>query len=318
MRRHSAAFLPVLSVAGSLLLASCDGMGGLYVLETVMPVQNINFYGKIVDQYGQPVPGVIVKYAGHNSSTYSSGASGSGSVVTDKEGRFTTGGAEGDWLSIDEFIKPDYQFPRRREFDSEQRFEDALPWTNYTKNNPFIFKAWKIARYPAVRIYEEGFFLLTPDGRKSTFDLLAPDKGLFKPGVQEGDFTVSFDKIDDTWIARVDMLNGGILERDDMYMNLAPVSGYEKFVEYKFQKSRDTAEKKFYIKMRGGKYYAQMTIVFRAYDYRHGKGAIQLSYVVNLENGRDLVVDRENYRAAPSRPVDYPKLELGLPETRAK
>ena len=255
-------------------------------------VKDIYFYGKIIDQYGEPVPGVLVKYKAR--SEYLAAGTGFGETTTDAEGRFNTKGAEGTGLSIREFIKPGYQFPGIQAFDNYQRFEDSVLWKNFSEDKPYVFKVWKIERYPEVIRSEKNLYLLTPDGRQSTFDLLAKGKQRFKKGVQAGDFTVSFSRADDKWSVRVEALNGGILETNDIYQNLAPESGYQKFVEYKFPINHsDTAEKKYNIQMRDGKYYGQMTIEFRAYDYRQGKAAIFLSYVVNLENGRDLAVKQK-------------------------
>ncbi len=251
--------------------------------------KKIEFYGKIVDQYGNPVPGVQVKYIAR--SEYLVSSSGLGTVITDSEGHFNTEGAKGTGLSIRKFTKSGYQFTGIQRFDNFNRYEDSVLWQDFTKDQPYIFKAWKVERYPETIKSESNLYLLTPDGRKSTFDILAKGKQRFKKGVEKGNFTISFDRVDNDWSVRLEALDGGVLETNDTFRNLAPESGYQEFVEYKFPiNGSDTVEKMYYIKMLDGKYYGQMTIEFRAYNYRNGKAAVILSYVVNIENGRNLAV----------------------------
>lgn len=251
-------------------------------------ISDINFYAKIIDQYGEPVTGVIVEYKA--TSEFLAVGTGFGETVSDNDGYFNTVGSKGTGLSIRKFIKPGYQFTGIQNFDNYLRFENSILWENYTKEKPYIFNAWKIENKPSVVESKNKLFLFTPDGRSSTFDLFAKGINHFKKGVRDGDFTVSFTKSNDKWHVILKMLNGGLQENNGEFSNLAPETGYVSLLKYNFpENNSDTAEKKYYIKLRNGKYYGQMTIEYRAYNYRDGKAALTISYIVNLDHGRELV-----------------------------
>lgn len=250
-------------------------------------VEDINFYGKVVDQYGEPVSGVKVKFKAR--SQFLSAGTGYGEVTTDDEGLFNTRGVEGVGLSINELIKFGYQFEGRYRFDNFEKFERSVLWENYTKDNPYIFKLWKIESYPNVIKEKRIGFGFTPDGRASTIDISSGQKALLKKGIKQGDFTVSFLQDGDDWFFRLEMLNGGLKETNDLYLNLAPESGYNQFVEYKFPENHTlTSTKKYYIKLQCGDYYGQMILQYKP-DYQD-KSAIFFSYVINADGGRSLVV----------------------------
>lgn len=251
-------------------------------------IKDIYFYGKIVDQYGEPVPGVLVKYKAI--SVYLAAGTGFGETTTDAEGRFNTQGAEGAGLSIREFIKGGYQFPGILDFDNYQRFEDSVLWKNFTKDKPYVFKAWKVDRYAKVNVGDEIF--LFDLGVLYSMDFTASSvKRVKKKGDLDLDVQVLINRDDSGWNVTLSVPNGGLIETDDAYLNIAPESGYQKKITYSGAKEKNNEiDKKYYLHSRG-KLYGSLVVSIKPY-YRNSS-AINFQYVMNLENGRDLAVKQK-------------------------
>jgi hypothetical protein len=249
----------------------------------------INFYGQAVDQHGDAIVGARIRYDA-GGATFAKG-SGKGETISDENGLFiVTGKGQSLLVSLSQ---------KNHEFLPEYRFasfvdpEHPVAWPDYiTPDKPYIFKGWKVESYPKVKVSEEKGYSLTPDGRTSTFDLLTKGKP-FKKGLQEGDFTISFDEVGENWVARIESLAGGLIETDDVYMNLAPEAGYQSAATYNFPIGRRNIEvKNYYLKMRDG-YYGRVKVEYRAYPNRKGKATVYVSSVVNLEKGRNLTVKQQ-------------------------
>ena len=253
-------------------------------------IDSINFSGKVLDQYGNPVPGVLVRYYGHNA-VYAAG-SGYQESVTDGEGVFTVENFKGSAFTVEKLTKAGYDFTGRVRFINDNSGNtEGISWKSYSQKKPYIFKGWKVEHYPKVKTQSNLPFLFTPDGRKGTFNLLETGKDFLKKGVHEGDFIVSFLKTGNMWTVRLEAINGGLLETIDPLMNLAPKSGYRDFYEYQFPlDGQNSAIKRFYFTSRGGSQFGKLNIDIDAYGE---KGGLLLSYVLNLENSRELAVKSE-------------------------
>lgn len=259
-------------------------------------VAPIEFYGKVVDQYNQPAAGATVVYSAGG--VYLASGTGVGKTQTNAQGVFALEDAKGVSFSVDNIIHPAYQYQNHFHgvapvnFNSHQRFPDSRLWQDYNQDNPYVFTVWKIDSYPKTKVSKEKGYSLTPDGRTSTFDLLTKGKP-FKKGLQEGDFTISFDEVGENWVARIESLAGGLIETDDLYMNLAPETGYQTAVTYNFAIGRRNIEiKNYYLKMRD-EYYGRVKVEYRAYPNRKGKATVYVSSVVNLEKGRNLTIKKQ-------------------------
>jgi len=250
-------------------------------------VKDIYLYGKIIDQYGNPVSGVVVKYKAQ--SQYLAAGTGFGETTTDEEGRFNTRGSEGVGLSIRKFIKPGYQFSGIQDFDNFQRFEHSVLWKDFTKDKPYIFKAWKVDRYPEVNTGGTtfGFDL----GELYSMDFTASSVKRVKHKEKlDLDLQVLFDRDDTGWRVKLLVPDGGLIETDDLFMNLAPEEGYRQEVSYSGPKEKYVSvKKKYYIHSRS-KFYGRLSADIRPYHRDKEMSAIRFHYVMNLENGRELTV----------------------------
>lgn len=247
----------------------------------------INFYGKVVDQDGQAVPGVKVNFLAD--STFLASGTGPGETFTDRQGEFRISDVRGAGLSIKSFSKLHYQFPEQIYFDNDKRFEDSVLWKDFTKENPYIFKAWKVERYPKVNTNVNGttFSFNLNTIYSMDFTKSSPKKVKHK-GSLDLDLQVIINHNNSSWEAKLLVPNGGLIETNDSYLNLAPETGYVKELSYSgVDKKKDWVKKKYYIYSRG-KYYGSLIAEIRPL-YRD-ISAIRFYYTINLEGGRNLVV----------------------------
>jgi hypothetical protein len=254
-------------------------------------IQPVTFYGKVIDQKNNPIANVGVMFDGGRSA-YSFG-SGPDKTTTNEQGMFSITEAKAYTLSVDKMKKEGYDLSHAKKTFRSYNDSNFKSWKDYSSpDKPYIFNGWKIERYPKVQISAEKGYSLTPDGRTSTFDLLTKGKP-FKKGLQEGDLTISFDEMGESWVARIESLAGGLIETDSVYMNLAPEAGYQIAITYQFPIGRRNIEiKNYYLKMRDG-YYGRVKVEYRAYPNRKGKATVYVSSVVNLEKGRNLTIKKQ-------------------------
>lgn len=187
----------------------------------------VNFYGKVVDQNGNPIPSVrIVMSVRHGALSPSQAVIVTypkKEFLTDSEGRFQWTGETGDSLTMETVIKDGY------------RLAPSAP-QNYgpssgTVENPTIIKMWKLGQ-PAKLVGVRSLFGFVPDGRPYTLDLVADKKQQGRS--QQGDIVVQITRPPDVksrdkfeWTLDVQALGGGLIGEMDDFPYLAPESGYE-------------------------------------------------------------------------------------------
>lgn len=257
-------------------------------------VMNVEFHGKVVDQFGSPVTGMKVTYEA-GGSPYTKG-SGIGSVMTEEDGSFVIANVKAYLLNIWEFEKDNYEARGRVSFRGFiQGGGDGIgSWDDYTKEKPYIFHASKIEKYARVKSEKGRLLTFDPSGTIYTVDFTGEDRVKWG-GVREGDIRISVSRNDNDWQIKIDGVDGGIQETNEEYMNLAPESGYQETVTYSGGKENSfSVKKKLYFKSRGGKIYGALKLDMRPYAKFDGKDAgIDVDYAINLEGGRELAVKPE-------------------------
>ena len=129
----------------------------------------ITFWGRVVDQYGQPVVGAAIYNAGGNAWLSSGG--GSGFAHTDDEGYFKVRNS-GAGLTLSQIVHPEIEYgyppeqgPRRYERErqpfliSSKRFisqiDEGHPsdsWRKYTKKSKaYEIKVWRLGEYEGAK-----------------------------------------------------------------------------------------------------------------------------------------------------------------------
>jgi hypothetical protein len=247
----------------------------------------ITFYGKVIDQNGNPVVNATVE-------THITDSSGVGDVMvtTGAGGEFEVSGKSGRKLFIDKIICIGYEYTRK--FAGKSSFENGT----YTpdKSKPFIFMvrkkepatlvlkgdmAWKIK--PAIAYYEvdlvnqkygkQGRF--KADGSLAKIDLkinavLTPEKTSYLVTL-DGKST-----------------NSELL-MDDTFLYVAPETGYEKTLTLEIPIG-STITRYFYVKGRNGGIYSRIEAKF---EVKPDGVIAALNIFTNPKGERNLDFDEE-------------------------
>ncbi|MCW8827076.1 MAG: hypothetical protein OQK78_11715, partial [Gammaproteobacteria bacterium] len=210
-------------------------------------MEDINFYGQVIDQYDVPVVNAKVPFC--TGGALLASGKGCGYTLTDNQGRFEIH-SEGGSLTLSAIVHDgiDFNFPRPaygglhaankkqiRFFGYQQIAGGNYPlWTDTSEESPYVFTAWRVAEYENVVIGRDVSHQI-PDGRTYTFML---DKKNYKDrraeGIVDGHLRVSctrgqmknhLDKLD--WKVILEPVDGGIQTTNDIYLNYAPETGYK-------------------------------------------------------------------------------------------
>lgn len=248
----------------------------------------INFYGQAVNQYGDPVVGARIRYDA-GGATFAKG-SGKGETISDEKGMFNIVG-KGQGLSVS-LSKNNYEFLPDYRFASFVDPEHPRAWPDYnTPDKSYIFKGWKIDDYPKVK-KDSKLVGFKPNGKVYTLDFLSAGSIVKKEETQDGDLHVIFNRTEDEWDIEITAINGGLLVTDDIYRNLAPETGYvDKFTYSGTKEGLREVSKNMYFTSRNGELYG--TLSMDIIPYYRKKSVIDLSYIVNLEKGRNLAVKKQ-------------------------
>jgi hypothetical protein len=258
-------------------------------------IKDIRFNGKVIDQYNNPISNVNIKFTGSRN-TYARG-SGPGTIQTNDQGEFEINDSKGDMLSIDKLSKQGYQINSGQQFypgysSAPQEIEGRpliKSWADYTQSNPYIFKAWKIERYPKVA-QSSSFAGFEPE-IIYTLDFLKKHK--LKQDLLEGDIKVVFKQSGDAWQLELSAIDGGMQITEDMYLNWAPDSGYQEKMVFRGDRKNRFMNRVLYFTSRNQTVYGLMKLGI--YGFYREDAAIKIEYVVNLEQGQNLTVKKKTY-----------------------
>jgi len=274
----------------------------LSTISKVQQAQNmpIEFYGKVIDQHGEPVSGVKVHYtiAAYEGVISSGPAVRNYWVNTDSNGAFSITGTTGERIGIRDREKFGYEFEKTFPY-----YEMSKQWVGHklkskgSPDKPVIFHAWKKIEAEKL-IYSEGFYGFYLSGKPYTIDL---QKGKKIEGVAAGDLEIIFERSPNgkrfspsDWAVVVKAKGGGISETSDLFMNEAPNQGYVtswgislKKDSLDFQKE---IERNFYLKSRNGNAYSKVKMRFIPY-YKDDVDVIEIKAWLNPNGSRNLQYD---------------------------
>lgn len=249
----------------------------------------IDFFGKIIDQYGEPVAGAIVEFYG--TSGFLVEGSGFGKAQTDINGIFHISDSSGTKLSFKKLYKNGYEIKlssgsNGNIFESYQRFDDSLLLDNYSsKSTAFVFDAWK--KEIIANILSSGYnkaFLINNKDYWVDFTIMGVKQSL---GKTPDSMKVNFSQDGDDITLHLSMLEGKLLETEKtQYMNIAPESGYQNEYFYTFngsERGNKPTSKYFFYKTAGKGFYGRVEMVIRPNFKRFKKGYIRFKYLTNLD-----------------------------------
>jgi hypothetical protein len=181
--------------------------------------KSLDFYGKVIDQSGQPVVGAKVTGNVMTTEGFQGTKETSQVTRTDGNGYFEFLGLHGQSLGV---------VPEKEGYQFRQRGNGN--WTNDYKadsNNRVIFTMWKIkGSEPMIHTFIEAG--LACNGTSRNFDLLT---GRRDTGSLTATLTRSPLNIDSRtpfdWTLNLSVIGGGLIEIKDLYPDEAPASGYQ-------------------------------------------------------------------------------------------
>jgi Carboxypeptidase regulatory-like domain len=187
----------------------------------------INFWGRVVDEKGNPVPSAKVKL-GTADRPWETGSS--YERATDAKGLFAITGVKGLSISIDVSKNGYYQTPRSRRqvsYAQPSGNKEALPGPE----NPMAFELRKIGEgVPLIEVTQRPI-RLPKNGIPVELDFMTgqtTDSGL--GGLKVECWTEDQDKNPQgryTWRCRLSVPGGGLIERIDQFDFEAPAEGYK-------------------------------------------------------------------------------------------
>jgi len=246
----------------------------------------VDFYGQVVDQDTNPVPGVKINVAIQQlySPSLTNLAVGGTVLRLEKEtradGRFDIHGEKGASVEMESVHKDGYELePAQRTFGT----------TGGSFDQPVIFKMWSTNIHEQL-ITGEKKFPIVPDGRPYVIDLTKgtiaeSGAGDLKVWIKYPSQVISGQLYD--WSCEVDAINGGLLEQDDLNsaMYSAPTGGYTPTFQLQQQikggQRGSIGAKRFYVMLNNGQEYGRITIDLEAPFNDQIPGMVRLSYAIN-------------------------------------
>lgn len=229
--------------------------------------QPIRFYGKVVDQHDEPIPGVKVTLGVRNFKEPMPGMMGDGFdypvVTTGADGRFALTDAKGSLLTIKSLEKPGYEASIKTVNKSYWYWRDPSMVFRPNADAPEVFRMWK--KQGAEALVRKGISVaLRPDGTPSTVDLLtgrAASNGDIRVMLVRTPQQITNGQRNYEWTLTVEAVDGGVIESKDEQMFLAPTEGYQPkiTVHMPANTAEWSDEKSFnlYVRLRGGKQYGR-------------------------------------------------------------
>lgn len=222
--------------------------------EAMKPFQTaIRFWGRVIDEKGNPVPGALVQYQTIVRPMDDKGPQYEGK--SDSYGLFSIDGIKGAGLYIALSKDGFYTIPEQSErligYGIENGNKPPAP------DNPAIFVLCKKGEAEALKAFSSGGIRVPKNGEPVEVSLT---KGMVVPAGQ-GDIQVEVwtqDQQKDEqrryhWQCRISVPGGGLVERKDNFDFMAPVEGYKPAMEISMDQSAERWQKGF-----DGQYFAKL------------------------------------------------------------
>lgn len=258
--------------------------------------QPVSFWGLVVDQNDEPLPGVRVKLSLKHTREVLPGATQDVfdyfDTVTDARGLFSLTGKKGALLSVEKMEKEGYEAGNvsGRPFWYAPALENMRYLPNAQK--PEVFRMWKLAG--AEKLLSKNIGTRIPyDGTPIYFDLLKAQEtargGDIKVTLTRTPLNIKRGRQRYAWTATIEAVDGGVISSTDEFMYLAPEAGYEPklVVSVSADDPAWSPQKSvsFYLKTKGK--YARVRAEF-ATDSEKPKTGFMLGAYINPNGSRNL------------------------------
>lgn len=242
------------------------------------------YYGKVVDENSQPIPGVQVSYAGNSiNESLTEEVRNEGVVITDDHGIFKIDGIFGIGLMFQLYHPDFYPYP-----DNPTGFDVRSPPRNGvipdSESNAQVFRMHRKGRSVAL-IYRYGGFHAPCDGSIAIFPLRGRVRseilgqlriqGWINNGAQGAPFS---------WKLRLSLPEGGIVEKTNYFDFVAPDSGYSESVDVEVSHS-ESVRKEYFLRVPGGYLRFKLRVIMGDDMFVFGE------YFFNPDQSRNLELD---------------------------
>jgi hypothetical protein len=218
----------------------------------------ISFYGKVIDESGEPIEGAFVKLIAADSPV----ANGTEyERLSDNHGLFSITGARGAGIVV-YISKSGYHSTKQ----SQGRYvyggvrSNADP-ENPTNNTPALFVLKKKGEVASLVKLKTGSVMLSRNGNTTRLSLRR-ERAKLLPDAPEGDIQIELwsdyteGMREYNWRCRIVVPGGGLIERGDAYAFEAPATGYKPVFEFDMSTSADRwrphLEKAFFLRLADG------------------------------------------------------------------
>ena len=259
----------------------------------------VAFYGVVLDQHDQPVPGVAVKLGLRTTKEPAPGASQDVFIYpelkTDAQGRFSLTGEHGSLLKVDSLMRDGYEAAPSTKSRSYW-YWSAIKAERYESNadRPEVYRMWKMTG-PEKLVVKGRYFDFPYDGTVVTIDLLTGERvksgGDFRISMERTPRQITWGQTHFAWKAIIEAVDGGLILTPEEMPYAAPESGYQPQlgIDVPANAEKWTSEKSaaFYLKSRGGKYYSRVSVRINAASDRETT-PIGFSSYLNPTGSRNL------------------------------
>lgn len=231
----------------------------------------IQFYGKVIDQDENPIPGVKVTLGVRTAKEPIAGLVGDvfdyPVVTTDTRGLFSITDAKGALLTIKSLEKTGYEASIKTVNKSYWYWRDPSQVFTPNPDAPEVFRMWKKQGAEKLVVHDK-MTRIPYNGTSVVFDLLSGRQtssgGDLKVTLIRNPEQIKWGQRNYDWTLTVEAVDGGVIESTDEQMFLAPAEGYQPKISLHVPaNTSDWTDEKavsFYVKSRSGKQYGQVEV----------------------------------------------------------
>lgn len=283
-------------VFSALVLPACNKQQQMSAILARDSRRPIEFYGRVIDQDGNPVAGAKVRGAAEIVERWMDQRWDERFVTSDAGGYFHFSGLHGQRLVVSP-NKEGYEYKSENSLFSYSGLTAEKERHRPDPKTPVVFTMWKLAGPEELTHARFRRAEVPVDGTPTSFDLVTAKKvpagGDLIVKIERHPLHIQRGQRFD-WKAILEVPTGGIIQHDDVYPNRAPSEGYASRFTIDMPGTsaewQSSATRSFYVKARDATLYARMTLRITA-DYEPPPTGVSLEAWVNTTGSRNLEID---------------------------
>lgn len=261
----------------------------------------IQFFGKVIDQDDNPIPGVKVTLEIRVSKELApdiiQDVFDRPVLLTGSDGSFALTDAKGALLGVHALEKPGYEPSEKAFRKSYWYWRDPSQVFRPDAERPEIFRMWR--QFGAETLVRKGIGHAIPyDGTSTIFDLMegqaVADGGDLRITLVRDPLVIQWGQRNYEWTMTIEAIDGGLIASNDEQMYHAPAEGYQPRIVVRMAANdpnwTDSKELAVYMKLRGGMYYGRGEVKVMVGADRPGT-PFSITSFINPSGSRNLEFD---------------------------